>query len=260
MTNKMSAQTIEALHRATWGHKIQVNAPSLWIRISHQVLSESHKALFIEGFDDLISLNASAVYTAPLSLIRSAGSMLSTLYTRDPYVLPMVKTEQRTNNHLPYGPGREKLTQLLQKRMPPGVALANVISDDGLSELLYYSGGHIRSLLRFMREAALQANKILPISVKAAQKAIKGNVGVLAGGLNGTDYELLAQLEFGDSQEWDNSGERHKELLEQSYVYEYVNGGDEDFLNEAAQWYAVNPIVRGLNPFKRALERLKTPS
>ena len=143
--------------------------------------------------------------------------------------------------------------------MPNGVSLSNIITDEALSELIYYSGGHIRSLVRFMREAALQTGDKLPIPLQAARRAVAGNVGVLSGGLNKDDYALLAKLEYDDTQVWDNAEERQKALLEQAYVYEYVNGGDEDFLNSASQWYAVNPIVRGLNPFKRALEQLEKP-
>ena len=107
---------------------------------------DSYKALFIDGFDDLTSLKASTVFTAPLSLIHVEGNALANLYSRDPYVLPMVKTEVRPENdgdggivHAPYEAGHDALTRLLQKRMPTGVALADVIAEDALHELMYYS-------------------------------------------------------------------------------------------------------------------------
>ncbi len=225
---------------------------------------ESHRALFIDGADDFISLDASVVYTAPLSLIRSEGNVLGTLYARDPFVLPMVKTEERakrdeagTITHPNYETGRETLTRLLQKRMPPGVALASVITDDALDFLLKYSGGHIRSLLRFMRDAALKTDDTLPIVLNAAQQAIRRNVGVLVGGLNGLDWDYLAELETSEEQLWNNEEERHRKMLEDGYVYEYVNGGEHTVFTSAAQWYAVNPIVRELNPFKSAVEQAK---
>ena len=55
----------------------------------------SQRALFIEGAPLLTSLNAHVVFTVPLSLVRSDGSLLTQMYSKELFVLPMVKTEFR---------------------------------------------------------------------------------------------------------------------------------------------------------------------
>jgi hypothetical protein len=43
--------------------------------------------------------------------------------------------------------------------------------------------------------------------------------------------------------------------LEELAIFEYINGGQEDNpFDPAAPWYVVNPIVRELSQFKRAVE------
>jgi hypothetical protein len=113
---------------------------------------------------------------------------------------------------------------------------------------------YIRDLLRFVRESTLYGDRTLPISLFAARKAVSENIIFHNPRGGDEDWKRLAKLELSDGQEWHVQDPDHRRLLEQLYVMEYINGGEEDPFNEAVPWYAVHPIVRKLRPFLRAVE------
>ena len=220
---------------------------------------DSQKAIFIEDATTLMALNAYCVFTAPLSLCRAEAGKMIELYGRVPYLLPMIKTEKRGQVHASYDAGRERLKSILQKRMPEGVMLDHVFQRDALDFLVRYSGGHVRSLLRFARESIASPEKNLPMPLKAAHRAIAETVTAFSIMLQSQDWTLLAELEASSTQKWDGEHPSKRHLLEQVAVQEYINGGEEDPFNEPAPWYAVNPILREMNPFKEASRHLSDP-
>ncbi len=217
----------------------------------------SQRALFVEGVPQLTALDAHVVYTVPLSLVRSEGNLLAQHYGRDSFVLPMIKTEHRGRAHQPFVKGRAKLEELLGKRVPSGVALADVFDADALAFLIEYSAGHVRNLMMFARESTLYAGQSLPIPLIAVQRAIAQTVSVLEPSLRPGDWALLAELELSERQKWDSNSPNQRRLLENLCVMEYINGGDENPLKKATPWYAVNPILRVQGAFEDALEAEK---
>jgi len=221
---------------------------------------ESLKKLFIENAPELTGLDAHVVYTIPLSLVRSVAGVLTELYGKPPFVLPMVKVEERPKAeeynapiHPPYEPGIEKMKELIGKRLPKGVALESVIVEDGLMFLIKYSGGHIRNLMRFTQNAVIEHEGGLPITLKEAQRAIRDTIGFMSPMLRPGDWQIFATLETDEGEAWDNNDPDRRRLLENICVMEYINGGEDDLFNEPAPWYAVNPLIRELRPFQRAV-------
>jgi hypothetical protein len=219
-------------------------------------LEVSQRALFIDGAAQFTALNAHVVFTVPLSLVRASGPHLTHLYGREPFVLPMVKTEER-QSHARYQAGHDRLTTIIQRRVAStGRSVADLFQPDALDFLLAYSGGHVRSLMLFVREASLASKGSLPIPLRAAQRAIAQTVGLLSAAMRPEDWEALARLERSEDQDWDNNDAERRRLLDLTSVLEYINGGHEDPFNTAAPWYAVHPIIRELRQFKHALSRL----
>ncbi|GAB4453791.1 MAG: hypothetical protein OHK0029_07260 [Armatimonadaceae bacterium] len=224
---------------------------------------QSQRALFVDGGQQLAALGAHVVYTIPLALARNIGHQLTTLYSKELFVLPMIKTEHRGRDHAPYEKGRDRLTEILQRRMPNGVALAHVIEDKALAFLQKYSGGHVRNLLMFVREASLLTGEHLPIKYTAVREAIRPTVNILAGSLRDEDWKRLAELELSPDQKWDNNDPEKRRLLENLVVLEYVNGDEEnevvgaESFDEDTAWYAVNPFIRGMKSFRMAVEVLE---
>ena len=231
-------------------HRFAGNAPG----------DASQRALFIEGAPQLTALDAHVVFTVPLSLVRSDGSLLTQRYSKELFVLPMVKTELRGRSHEPFDKGREKLAEILGRRVPSGFSPLTLFEENALNFLIEYSAGHVRNLMMYARESTLYANGVLPIKLDAVRRAIAQTVSILAPSVRPKDWELLAELELSERQTWSDSGVDHHRLLENLCVMEYINGGDADTFDEAVPWYAVNPVLRVLRLFKDAVKAVEEHS
>jgi hypothetical protein len=215
---------------------------------------ESQRHLFIECAPQLTGLNAHVIYTVPLRLVRSHGPELKEVYGVDPFVLPMIKVEER-GTHKPHHQGRACLKQILQKRAG-ATSLDDVFTHAALDWLLTYCGGHVRDLMHFVRQACTEV-KGLPIDIKAAHRSLRGTIAVYSTAIPAAHWPKLARLERSTDQKLDNNDPDCRKMLEMVSVMEYINGGVEsDPFNPAEPWYAVNPIVRQLGKFKATVEAL----
>ncbi|MDX1934157.1 MAG: hypothetical protein SFU56_16270 [Capsulimonadales bacterium] len=222
---------------------------------------ESQRALFVDDSPILLGLKAHCVFTIALSAMRAAEQELTNLYGNKPFLLAMVKTEQRGREHSPYVAGRERLKTLIEQRLTPNLTLEKAFETSALDFMIEYSGGHIRDLLRFARESTLYGERKLPITLRSVQKAVSENISFHNPKEGEEDWKRLAELELSETQEWQTQKPDERRLLEQLYVMEYINGGEEDIFNDTFPWYAVHPIVRKLRPFLRAVEAKKnTPA
>ncbi len=223
-------------------------------RISgHDEGEASHKELFVERAPQLKSLNAHVIYTIPLSLVISFGPKLEIIYGSTPFVLPMIKIIER-NKRKPYLKGRKCLESILLKRLGEP-SLDNYIEKEALDWLMEYTGGHIRGFLATIQEACTYIDQ-LPITLKAAQKALAQSVRLFSSSIPASYWPKLAELELSEQKDIDNNDPDFRKMLEQIIILEYINGGiEEDAFNPVTPWYVVNPIVRELNTFKSHLEK-----
>ncbi len=215
---------------------------------------ESQRHLFIECAPQLTGLNTHVIYTVPLRLVRSHGPQLMEVYGVTPFVLPMIKIEER-GTHKPYMPGRNCLIEILQKRAG-STDLHDIFTAEARDWLVTYSGGHVRELMGFARQACTEVES-LPIDIKAARRALHRTIAIYITSLPSTFWRKLARLDCSLDQQVDNNDPDSRKMLEMVGVMEYINGGDEnDPFSPAAPWYAVNPIVRQLPQFKAAVSAL----
>ena len=222
----------------------------------HETEEASFKALFIEDSDRFIKLEAHLIITVPLELVRSDGAKLTSTYGKSPEVLPNVKVETRLTQK-PWAKGRDKLTKLLNLRVPDH-SIDEIFTPEALNFLLKYSGGHVRQLMGFAREAASFA-KSTPIPFEAAQKAVFQIVPLYSTSIREEEWPLLAALELSNDQTWDSNQPVNRSLLERLCVLEYLNGEDAPSnFNSMEPWYAVFPVVRELAQFKNAVKELKS--
>ena len=213
----------------------------------------SQRELFLEGYTKLTGMKAHFIYTVPLRLVRSTdGPQLEQRYG-PLFVLPMIKTIER-GARKPYQAGVNSMRALLQKRLGH-LTLDQVFNSDALGFLLTYSGGHVRNLMTFVQNACTYVNK-LPITLTAAQKAIQQTVRTYSTAIPEHHWEKLARLDASSDQNIPNGDPDYLVMLENLSVLEYINGGNEDPFALAEPWYAVNPIVRELQKFKAAAQKL----
>jgi hypothetical protein len=218
-------------------------------RVSNLAESEAYLLrLYLEGAPLFTELTAHVVLTVPLALARATGPQLGQAYGVQPYVLPMIKVHQRDRT-VRYEPGLACLRGILERRLA-GIPIGEAFEPEALDWMLSYSGGHVRQLMQFVREAAAEVDS-LPITLAAAKRALAPAVQSFSSAVK--HWERLARLDLDPERRIDAADSRDLELLDQESILEYLNGGtDDDPFEAAAPWYAVHPIVRELRPFKDA--------
>jgi len=221
---------------------------------------EANRELFIERYAQLTNLQVHTAFTISLRLARSTsdGPRLAQFYGQEPFVLPMVKIFER-GTRAPYQKGLDRIYRLLTKRLG-NLTLEQAIAPDALEYLIKYTGGHSRYLVNFVQNACTYTDE-LPISLSAMRKAIKQTATTFSTSIPEfpeNHWDRLARLELSPNQKIVKGDEEYLKMLENLSIFEYMNGGDGNEFDEAAPWYAVNPIVRELRNFKEAIARLKS--
>ena len=214
----------------------------------------SHKELFVERAPQLTGLGAHTVYTVPLPLVLSHGAVLQSRYGSTPFVLPMIKVEERGTHNL-HPDGHNSLKDLIQKRLGREVRFESFIEEKAFGFLARYSGGNTRQFMVFIRQAITLIDKE-PITLSAAQRSVSDTVAMYSR-MPSRFWLILAALELSEDQSIDTADDDTKLMLEQLMILEYRNGGTEDdSFNPSAPWYAVHPIIRELKRFKRVVKEL----
>jgi hypothetical protein len=136
---------------------------------NEQAVIQSVEALFSNHLDTLRIPGLHLIYTVPPWLKFQLRSL-----TVPVEILPSV---QQWNNDLersPYPPGNEALHRVLERRAPPGAfeILFGPAPHDASMRLVQHCGGHIRDLLRLVRECVVRA-RVLPLSEAVVTSAIE---------------------------------------------------------------------------------------
>jgi len=216
----------------------------------------SQKHLFLDKEEQLAGIVTNVIYTVPLFLYRSYGKQLTEAYGKNVFVLPMVKIHKRGKFDVPFEIGRKELIEIINLRLKnTETLLDDVFEPDALEYLLKYSGGHIRSLIRFVQEALLEVDE-LPINFASARKSVREEVRSFAASVRENYWEKLAKLELSANQQIENGDEDYSKMLESLAILEYVNGDDEE--RDDNVWYAVNPSIRLTIKFQEAVAKLQS--
>lgn len=180
----------------------------------------------------LLRLPCHVIYTFPLWL-RFQVAELGSLYDSQPLILPMVKIADRSGT--PYGPGLDKLSDLVARR----VDVKRIFGGDPretLLPLVRASGGYPRDLLRMVRELLVRNDKF-PVSGSASERIIEDLAQEYAFVVRGTHLPILKELASTHSLPQGSSEQvaAFGRLLEKWLVLAYRNGDE---------WYDLHPLVR----------------
>jgi hypothetical protein len=128
------------------------------------------------------------------------------------------------------------------------------VDSDAEDLLIKYSGGHVRDLLGSIREAiSLAADG--RVTLRNARAALGQIVSSLQPST--AAWDRLAQLDADPDRRLNPDDPICAQLLEQLFVLEYINGGEDDsFLQHDETWYAVHPLLEGMRSFESAKKRL----
>lgn len=192
-------------------------------------LSQARK-IFQENGSRFQSLQVHLLVTFPISLSYTPEYKDIQIWFPNPAKLPMIKLRNwQSGAYVPnYTEGMETLKQIVQKR-----AELSLFAQDALDELITFTGGYLRDLLRCICEAALRARlrKSSRIEISDARKALE----VLESDINGRyGAELIGKMqEIYRGQKYVSSSEEITTLLQSGVVLEY-NG---------SRWCDLHPLA-----------------
>ena len=208
----------------------------------------TYDRVFITGGEQLSSISAHAIFTVPLPLIHSPQqSSLIQTFGEKPHVLPMVKVEEK--NGTPCESGLNLMREVLRKRFNAVEVEDSKVFDslDTFTYLCLMSGGHVRNLLMYFRSASDHVDSI-PFSIDAVKRGIQEHINAYSYSIPENNWKFLAELHLNSDKQIPNDDD-HQQMLGDLSILEYRNGGQ--------PWYAVNPVVRELNKFKKAVKELE---
>jgi hypothetical protein len=167
----------------------------------------------------------------------------------------MVKTKEGDI----HPPGFAKIKEVVTRRIEAATAGTKYAtapieqeifeSEEVINQLCLMSGGHIRELMHLCKMASNNVDE-LPITAKAARRAITVVRDTYRRTVESRQWSLLANVAM--SHQIDNK-EAYRELLFRRCVLEYRYFDDED---EMQCWYDVHPLIRGIDEFKSALQKV----
>jgi hypothetical protein len=208
--------------------------------------------IFLDRTEQLKALDCHVIYTIPISMVYSNRATELINNYNDPQVLPMIMVQNpdgSTNEA-----GLAKIKELIEKRVKqvnPNQSLETGLFDSGetLERLCLMSGGHVRNLLLMMQEAITRTED-LPITAKAAQRAITQARDVYRRTPEEGEWQILAKVS--QTQRILND-EQHRNLLFSRCILEYRYYDEE---GEMQPWYDVHPLIKGIKQFKDCLAQL----
>jgi hypothetical protein len=209
--------------------------------------------IFLDRTEQLKALDCHVIYTIPISMVYSNRATELINNYNDPQVLPMIMVQNpdgSTNEA-----GLAKIKELIEKRVKkvnPNQSLETGLFDspETLERLCLMSGGHVRNLLLMMQEAITRTEE-LPITAKAAQRAITQARDVYRRTPEEGEWQILAKVS--QTQRILND-EQHRNLLFSRCILEYRYYDEE---GEMQPWYDVHPLIKGIKQFKDCLAQLQ---
>lgn len=191
--------------------------------------------LFVDRGEYLNKLNCHVVYTIPLALTFSNDLHLTNRFGIEPWILPMVRVQQR--NGARYEEGVALLQQIVLARAFPDMepqqrlnAISEVFdSPETLDRLCLVSGGHLRNLLGLLYSCFQEEDP--PISRNNLERVISQRRKQLSLGITSDDWELLEQAAETKTVRGE---EGYQTLLRSLFIFEYRDG--------EGVWFDINPI------------------
>jgi len=194
---------------------------------------EDTQQFFVQDAEQLLAVEALAIYTAPLHLKydgRLGGKLDADL------VLPMMKLQNQDGTR--WDAGWDTLQKLLLRRVDRSVFEVGAAGDLQIARLVEHCGGHPRELLRLLRLCCEFADDL--IDAAAVSRAIQQLAADYRRFLRPDDYVLLCQLDRLSAH--GGNDERAQELLHRLALMEYNDGS----------WRRSHPVVRTLDGYKIA--------
>ncbi len=211
------------------------------------------ETIYRNNIKALFSPRIRIVFTIPVSAIQEPqvmGALNSEGVVR-PHLFPVAKffpkDDRRNPNAEPIAKPLNTFLKMLEKRIPP-----DLIDPEIAREMVLYSGGVMRELVRIGRECCTESmvqleiepdRQTLKIDREILTIAVQNLRNDFARQIGSSLYDLLVQV-YKNSEPEDTSNEGFVKLLHGLMVLEYEN---------ATLWYDVHPIVVDLLKQKKLI-------
>jgi energy-coupling factor transporter ATP-binding protein EcfA2 len=203
--------------------------------------------IYRDNIKALFSPSFSIIYTIPIAVMRDKvlRPILETESNNDNIiVMPVVKLfnkgESRQADSKPRSEAMDILRQIIYKRVAPGL-----IDSDTIDQLIIYSGGVLRELIRLANNCCFIAIRLLsrkdaPAKFTINQEILEEAANKLRNDfalpLGKKDYEILQKV-YDNFKPDDPKQDEFLDLLHQLSVLEYRN---------RENWYDIHPLVVNL--------------
>lgn len=188
--------------------------------------------LFVRDAEQILAIDAHVIYGAPLSL-KYEGNLTNKLDAD--VVLPMIKLYERDGGRC--DPGWSAMRNILLLRADRAL----FASDADIDQIIEYSGGHPREMLRLLK-LCCEFTESSRIDAATVDLAIKQHASEYRRFLEPEDYVLLRKIDQ-DAVHGGNN-ERTRKLLYHLALLEYNDGS----------WRRSHPVVRTLEGYASVTE------
>lgn len=198
----------------------------------------NHDEIFLDRAGQLQGLDCHVIYTIPISLAYSSrASDLRDMYG-DVTILPMVMVRTRAGDA--YLPGREKLKDMLQKRIEQHAhdrkLVPDIFEELAMERLLEMSGGHMRNLMLLV-QSSIDYLDTLPITATAMEQSIAKAREQMRLTPEESEWELLREV--ASSRRVPND-DKYRRLLFNRCILQYY---------DSEAWYDVHPLLKDTPEF-----------
>lgn len=205
--------------------------------------ADTRRRIVIDESSKIREINANTLFILPIELMKER--LFLRQLTEFVTSFPNLKVQDRQGNDRPEV--LDRLVEFVYKRLSPNLFADNE-QDALVKEVVRYSGGNPRELLRILSYAALNADEQLgKIDRKALGKGLKKLANETAAFLTGPQLDKLRELYQNPQTPYDSIMDK---LIEDVVVYEYNDGTDR----------RVNPILKLTDIYQQRVLQYQPPS
>lgn len=205
--------------------------------------SSTRRRIVIDESSRIREIRANTLFILPIELMKERQFLRQ--LTEFVTSFPNIKIQDRQRNDLP-GP-MARLVEFVYKRIDPALFADNE-QDTLVRDVVRYSGGNPRELLRILYYANLMADEQLGlIDRKALDKGLKKLANETTAFLTGPQFDKLRELRENPQIPYDDILDK---LIEDVIVYEYNDGTDK----------RVNPVIELADIYQQRVLQYQQPN
>lgn len=194
--------------------------------------SDDAPLFFVEDVHQLTQIESLFIYCAPIHLLH-VNNQLSAHYSQI-FRLPMLKIRDKENKVLKEN--CQVMREMISKRVPEYL----FDNAETIDYLIYYSGGHLRDLIRLLNISINFADEE-KIDKSAAEKSVKQVAHEYRHVIRSEDYALLVEIDQNPEYPDDYTGETTSNMLYNLVLLEYND-----------YFWKSHPVIETLSAYQKA--------